>query len=481
LKLINPFVILRILSTILFIESVTYLLCIPVAHLYRESTFPFLWSSLITILISTSFYIISKTADIQSITNKEGILAVTLSWLTLTLCGTFPYILSGNISSPVDAFFESASGFSTTGSSILADVEALDRSILFWRSLTHWIGGLGIIVLVIIVLPSLKITGYQLMSLESSLKEKIHPRAKAVGFRLLYIYIGLTLAETGFLLFGDMDLFESLCHTFGTVATGGFSTRNAGVASYSAYTQYIIAFFMLLSGISYVVYYYVFKFNFNKVMHNEELWFYLIVSLIAGVILTSIIFSTTEKPFETAFREGFFQAVSLITTTGFITANYLEWSPAGIIIVFFLLFAGACTGSTTGGIKMARHLIVIKNIRNVFTRLVHPNAVYQIRLNDRPLSENTNISILTFVVIYLFIFVAGTIITVITGLDTVTAASASATSLGNIGPGLGSIGPVDNFSHFPETTKILLSLMMIIGRLEIFAVFSILTRSFWKV
>ncbi len=481
MKLINPFVILRILSTILFIESVTYLLCIPVAHLYRESTFPFLWSSLITILISTFFFIISKNADIQRITNKEGILAVTLSWLTLTLCGTFPYIMSGDIPSLVDAFFESASGFSTTGSSILADVEAMHRSILFWRSLTHWIGGLGIIVLVIIVLPSLKVTGYQLMSLESSLKEKIHPRAKAVGFRLLYIYIGLTLAETCFLLFGEMDLFESLCHTFGTVATGGFSTRNAGISHYSTYTQYIITVFMLLSGISYVVYYYAFKFNFKKVKHNEELWFYIIVSIFAGAILTSIIFSGTDKSFETAFREGFFQAISLITTTGFITSNYLEWSSAGIIIVFFLLFTGACTGSTTGGIKMARHLIVIKNIRNVFIRLVHPNAVYQIRLNDRPLSENTNISILTFVVIYLFIFIAGTIIIVITGLDTVTAASASATSLGNIGPGLGSIGPVDNFSHFPEATKIVLSLMMIIGRLEILAVFSIFTRSFWRV
>jgi trk system potassium uptake protein TrkH len=481
MKLINPLVILRILSTILFIESVTYLLCIPVAHLNRESTFPFLWSSLAAILISTLFYLVTKEVDIQRITSKEGILAVTLSWLTLTLCGTFPYLLSGTIPLFYDAFFESASGFSTTGSSILADVEAMPRSILFWRSLTHWIGGLGIIVLVIIVLPSLKVTGYQLMSLESSLKEKIHPRTKAVGYRLLYIYIGLTLTETCFLVLGDMDLFESLCHAFGTVATGGFSTRNAGIASYSTFVQYVIALFMLLSGISYVVYYYILKFNFSKVRHNEELWFYLIVTIITGVILTFIVFSRTNKPFETAFREGFFQAVSLITTTGYSITNYLLWSPAGMIIVFFLLFAGASTGSTTGGIKMARHLIVLKNVRNVFIRLVHPNAVYQIRLNDRPLSENTNISILSFVVMYIFIFAAGTIIIVITGLDIVTAASASATSLGNIGPGLGSIGPMNNFSHFPEITKIVLSLMMIIGRLEIFAVFTIFTRSFWRV
>jgi trk system potassium uptake protein TrkH len=248
MRLINPLLILRILSTILLIETISYLFCLPVVFIYHESPYPFLWSAAITFLLSAVFYLVSREAETNKFSSRDGYLAVTLSWILFSLLGALPYLISGTIPSFIDAFFESTSGFSTTGSSILKDVEILPYSILFWRSLTHWIGGIGIIVLVIIILPSLRVTGYQLFSLESSLKEKIHPKAKSIGFRILFIYLGLTLAEIVLLNIGDMTLFDSICHSFGTVATGGFSTRNNSLMFYSSYSQYIVMIFMFLAG-----------------------------------------------------------------------------------------------------------------------------------------------------------------------------------------------------------------------------------------
>ncbi|HUX55722.1 MAG TPA: TrkH family potassium uptake protein [Bacteroidales bacterium] len=480
MKLINPLIILRILSSILLIEAISYLSCIPVALIYKESPDPFLWSSVIVGLIYAVSRIISRKADSNKISNRDGYLAVTLSWIIFSLLGSLPYILSGSIPSFVDAFFESSSGFTTTGSSILPNVEILPFSILFWRSLTHWIGGLGIVVLVIIILPSLRITNYHLFSLESSLKEKIHPKTKAIGFRLLYIYLGLTLTEVILLSLGDMNIFESICHTFGTVATGGFSTNNLSIGAYSSYSQYIIMIFMFLAGISFVVYYYAVKLNFRKVRMNEELWFYLTTVIFAGATATFILIAKTTKPLEAAFRDGFFHIISIVTTTGYSNADYLKWPSTGVILIFLLCFTGASTGSTTGSIKMGRHLLVIKNIRSVFKKILHPNIVSQIKLNGKALAWNANVSILSFVIIYIFIFIAGTIVITIAGTDPVTSASAVASSLGNIGPGLGSIGPLNNYAHMPEFSKIFLSLLMIIGRLEIITVFVIFTRSFWK-
>jgi len=237
--------------------------------------------------------------------------------------GTLPFIFSGSVNSFVDAFFESASGFTTTGSTIFNNLEILPHTILFWRSLTHWVGGLGIILFVIIILPSLKITAQQLFSMESSLKEKIMPKTKAIGLRLLFIYLGLTIIQIVLLNLGDMNLFDSICHAFSTVATGGFSTKNTSLSAFSAYSQYIVALFMFLSGVSFVIYYYLIKFNFRKILNNEELWFYAAVIIISGLIVSGILSTKTSKSLETAFRHGFFQVISIITTTGFITDDYL--------------------------------------------------------------------------------------------------------------------------------------------------------------
>lgn len=480
MKLINPLIIIRILSTILLIETISFFICIPVALIYKESLYPFLWSSVITGLLYLILKVASLKADTEKISNRDSYLAVTLSWIIFSVMGSLPYIISGTIPSFINAFFESASGFTTTGSSILTDVETLPYSILFWRSLTHWIGGIGIIVLVIIILPSLRVSGYQLFSLESSMKEKIHPKTQAVAFRIMIIYVGLTLAETILLNMGDMTLFDSICHSFGTVATGGFSTKNNSLQFYSSYSQYIVMIFMFLAGTSQLVYYYLGKRNFKKVKQNEELWFYICVAFVAGAIATIILLANSAKSFEEAFREGYFQIISIMTCTGFASADYLFWPFAGMLLIFIMMFSGGSTGSTSGGIKMARHLIVLKNIKSVFVRLNHPNVLATIKLNGKIVSENTNVSIVSFVILYLFLFLVGTVIVVVTGVDPVTSASSVATCMAGIGPGLGTVGPMSNFAHMPEISKIVLSLLMIIGRLEIITVFALFTRSFWK-
>ena len=480
MRLINPLIILRILSTILLIETISFLPCFPVALIYNESLHPFLWSSVVTFVLYLLSRFLSRKANPEDISNRDTFLVVTLSWILFSLLGALPYLISGTIPSFINAFFESASGFTTTGASILKDVEVLPFSILFWRSLTHWIGGIGIIVLVILILPALKIAGYQLFSLESSLKEKIHPRTKGVAFRIMIIYCTLTALEVLLLVLGDMNLFDSLCHSFGSIATGGFSTKNISLMFYSSYSQYIVMIFMFLAGTSQVVYYYLVKLNFRKVLHNEEFWFYLSTVIFTGTLATCILLINTTKPLEEAFREGFFQIISIITCTGFASADFILWPAAGIILIFLLMFSGGSTGSTSGGIKMARHLIVFKNIKSVFVRLVHPKTIPVVRLNGKLIDEKSNISIISFIVLYIFLFITGTVILAANGSDPVTSASSVATCMAGIGPGLGSVGPMSNFSDIPELSKVVLSLLMIIGRLEIMTVFVLFGKSFWK-
>jgi trk system potassium uptake protein TrkH len=480
MKLINPLIILRILSTILIIETISYLICLPVALIYKESFLPFILSSVVTGFFFLVFRFLSKKVNTDEISNRDTFLIVTIAWILFTLFGSLPYLISRTIPSFINAFFESTSGFTTTGASILKDVEILPFSILFWRSLTHWIGGLGIIVLVILILPSLKVSGYQLFSLESSMKEKIHPKATGVGFRIMLIYISLTLLEVLLLSLGDMNLFDSICHSFGTMGTGGFSTKNTSLMLYSHYSQYIVMIFMFLAGTSQVVYYYLVKLNFRKVKHNEELWFYLSVVIFAGTIAVCVLLINTTKPLEEAFREGFFQIISIITCTGFASADFILWPAAGLTLIFLMMFSGGSTGSTSGGIKMARHLIVLKNFKSVFIRLIHPRIIIPVKLNGRILDEKANISIISFIVLYIFLFIIGTVILTANGSDLVTSASSVATCMAGIGPGLGTVGPMSNYSEIPEISKVVLSLLMIIGRLEIVTVFVLFGRSFWK-
>lgn len=480
ISIINFKIVFKVISRNSFIVTSALLFSAIIGLIYHEKIFPFIYSALISFILGIVFFFLTKkqTKDI-TLHRKDAYVTVTVSWLYISLIGSLPYLFSGAIPSFINALFESVSGFTTTGASILRDIESLPKSILFWRSLTHWIGGIGIIVLVIIVMPSLHIGGYNLFTLESSLQEKIQPKIKSVGQRLLLIYILLTSAEIILLLLGNMNLFESACHAFGTVATGGFSPKNTSIINYSPYIQYVIMIFMFLAGTNFIIHYYLFKKEFSKIKENEEFKFYFAVVLFIGIIISSVLYFNMHKPVEESFREGFFQVISIITCTGFATADYLQWPVIAWTIIFFAMFFGGSTGSTAGGIKMVRHLIVFKNLAKIIRQFNSPNAILTLKLNKKTLSEESNNSILTFISIYFLVFVAGSLILMFFGIDGKTASSSVATCMAGIGPGIGTVGPVSNFAHLPDSGKLILAFLMLVGRLEIYTFLILFTRNFW--
>lgn len=474
-------IVARVISRIMWIISASMVVCAIIAAIYSEDLFPFFITSIITLIAGGILFPVGNNGNQEiTITRKEAYITVTSAWLLISLAGTLPYLLSGVIPSFINALFESVSGFSTTGSSILTDIEALPKSILFWRSMTHWIGGIGVIVLVIVVMPTLQIGGYHLFTLESSLQEKIRPKIKSVGVRLLYIYLGLTLAEIVLLMLGNMNIYESVCHAFGTVATGGFSPKNSSIGGYSAYIQYVVMVFMMLAGTNFIIHYYLVKMEFQKVKANEEFRFYITVVVVIGMVITSILFVKQNLPLETAFRESFFQVISIITCTGYATSDYMVWPQMAWALIFMMMFMGGSTGSTAGGIKMARHLVVLKNIRRSFKQLMQPNAIFRLTLNRNNINDDTNNSIIGFVILYLLIFVGGSLLVLFTGIDIQESLSSVATCMAGIGPGLGKVGPAGNFAFMPDITKLILSGLMLIGRLEIYTIIELFTLNFWR-
>jgi trk system potassium uptake protein TrkH len=480
MRTINFRSILKIIGLILIIASLSFLLCIPVALIYSEPVRPFLLASITAMIPGLMLYFFIRSSLEKKVTTKEGYLSVTIGWLVLILSGMLPYIYSGEIKGTINILFETCSGYTTTGSSILPNVEALTKSLLFWRSLTCWIGGTGIILLVIVILPTLKVGGYNLFSLESSLKEKVLPKTKSIAYTILLIYFGITISEIILLTVGGMALFDSICHAFATVATAGFSTKNNGLADYSPYIQYVSGIFMFLSATSYLVYYYLIKRYFRKLATFEELWFYIFCTTAAVVFVTLVLYTGTDRTFEESFRHSMYQVISQISCTGLATSDYTAWPRAAVFFMFLLMFAGGMTGSTTGGIKMARHLISLKNLRGMILRLLHPNAVLPITLNGKIVSDNINNLMLVFIQLYLIIFVIGTLIMVVSGIPIQESAGAAATAMAGIGPGLGASGNMGNFAHFNIVGKITMPTLMFLGRLELFAVVVLFTRSFWK-
>ncbi len=479
----NVKIVRRVIGITSLVESIALIVCIPIALIYHEPIFPFLISSALAVTLAAVLLVLPG-AKVTLISDKvdvrQGVLSVTLSWVTLSLIGSMPYIFSHSMEGFIDPIFESISGFTTTGSSILKDIEVLPYSILFWRSLTHWIGGIGIIVLVIIILPGMNIGSHRLFILESSLRDKTHPKTKSVGLRLLYIYIGLTILLIFFLLLGKMNLFESVCHAFGTIATGGFSPKNNSIAGYSSYIHYVIMIFMFASGINFVLYYYLLKRDINRVRRNEELRLYILIVLSSGALVTLLLFINGGLPLEIAIRDAFFQVISIISSTGFATADYLLWPSAGIIVIFLLMFSGGCMGSTSGGIKVGRHLLQLKTMKENFQIMLHPSAVTCLKINGNPINQKHRQMVLSFILLYFFVFVIGTVLMTLFGSDIQTSAGAVATTMGGIGPGLGIVGPVSNFAALPDLSKVLLSILMIVGRLEIYTVLLIFTRGIWK-
>lgn len=471
--------ILKILIRIMGVLFLGMLLSIIVAFINHESITPFLKTILVLICTAIPSLFLIRILKPNEVNKKESYFIVSISWFFIVIIGALPFIFTHNFTI-VDALFESTSGFTTTGSSIISDVEILPKSILFWRSLTHWIGGIGIILIVILIMPSLKIGAKNLFSLESSVSEKISPKITSVTYRLVFIYISLTILEIIFLIIGGMDIFDSICHSLGTVATGGFSTKNTSIADYSPYIQYVIGVFMLFAGTNFLLYYYLIKGNFEKIRCNEEFWFYLRFILVATLVVTAILFFKSNLPFEKSFRDSFFQVVSIITCTGFASTDYLLWPVSGWIIMFLLLFVGGSTGSTAGGIKMARHVIAYKNIKRVFKHRIHPKAITTITYNNSILSSENNQAVLTFIMLYFVSFFIGTILLIALQVDGKTAASSIATAMAGAGPGIGSVGPMSNFGHLTNSVKLVISFFMILGRLEIYTLLILFTPYFWK-
>ncbi len=476
----NLKIIFRVLGFLLFIEGVAMLLS---SLVYNEhDIFAFLISAAINIAIGGIIVLATRNAN-KDIGKREGFVIVSLVWIVFSFFGSLPFILSGSIPNFTNAYFETMSGFSTTGSTIINDIEALPHGILFWRSMTHWLGGMGMIVLSLAILPVFGIGGMQLYLAEvpGPTPDKISPRIRQTAKTLWVIYLGFTATETLLLWIGGMSFFDAVCHSFATMATGGFSTKQASIAYWSSpYIQYVITFFMLFAGTNFILSYLAIKGKFKSVFRDEEFKYYLIFIFGFTVIIFIGLLITTSLGVEKAFRDAFFQVVSIITTTGFATTDYLLWTPFLTILIFALFFFGGSGGSTSGGIKIMRIVLLFKNSYHELRRMIHPNAVIPVRFNRHSVDSKTMNNVLAFFMLYIVIFAVSTVIFTLIEPDMESAMGAVATSLGNIGPGLGKFGPADNFLHLKPVGKWFLSFLMLLGRLELFTILVLFSPSFWK-
>ena len=482
--MLNVRVVLLVMGLLLVVEGVFMLLSALVAAVYGEYDMPyFLQSAFICIATGGVLWLANHKAP-KSIGKREGYVIVTMVWLVFSFFGLLPFYLSKAIPSFTDAFFETMSGFTTTGSSILNDIEALPHGILFWRSIIQWLGGMGIIVLSLAILPVLGVGGMQLFMAEvpGPVPDKLHPRIADTAKRLWGIYVVYTAVETILLWVGGMTLFDAVCHSFTTMATGGYSTKQASVAFYdSAFIQYVIIVFMFVAGANFTLSYSAFMGRFKRIYKDEEFKYYLgFVLLVSALVAVVLYVSGDVDTVERAIRDSLFQVVSLITTTGYATADYLVWFPTLSIVMFMLMFVGGSAGSTGGGIKVMRIVILLKNAYFELKRLIHPNAVIPVRFNSKAVSSQVVTNVLAFIVIYMLIVGVSMIIMSVMGYNLDTSIGAVATCIGNIGPGLGEVGPAVNFAHVPDFGKWFLSFLMLIGRLEIFTVVLLFSPYFWK-
>lgn len=472
----------NVVGVLLIILGIAMLSCIPFSYLYDETD---LWAlgaaGGISILVGSLFWLY-KWKSSANVNKREGYLIVVLSWVFMTVFGALPYYFSG-VCGITDSLFESMSGLTTTGASIFNDIESLPHGILLWRSLSQWIGGMGIIVLTIALFPLLGIGGIELFVAESPgpTSTKIHPRIKETAKSLWILYCGFTAVLSIILFIEGMGAFDALNHGLTTMATGGFSTKNASIAHFnSPAIEYTITFFMLIAGTNYAVIYLMLKGKFKLAWNNDEFRFYIKLLIGLATLLTLAIFNVTHMGFEESFRKGTFMLISMLTTTGFVTADYTSWH-AGLTMCFFLLlFVGGCAGSTAGGIKVIRHYILMRNTFYEFKRILHPRAMIRVKFNNAMVSGTIMTHILVFILLYLASFVFGAIILTILGMDFISSFGAIATCLGNVGPAIGDVGPLNNFASIPESAKGFLSFMMLIGRLELFTVIIIFTPYFWR-
>ncbi|TFG92253.1 MAG: TrkH family potassium uptake protein [Syntrophobacterales bacterium] len=474
-----------ILGTLVFFLGLTMLLPLFCSLYYKEGDAgAFLYSIAISFCVGALFHFLFKPANgAIGLTHKEGFLIVATGWLLAAVFGALPYMFHGVLPHFTDAFFESISGFTTTGATVITNVGDLSHGILLWRSLTQWLGGMGIIILSIAILPLLGVGGMQLYKAElpSPVKDKITPRIAETARTLWIVYIIISIIEFIMLLTGGMDVFNSLCHSFTTMATGGFSTSDASVAQFhSAYIDGVITFFMLVAGINFTLHYSLIMGNFRAILGNSELRLYLGIILIAIIIITINLKQNSFYEGGGYLRYASFQVVSIITTTGFTTANFDNWPSLSKIILLVLMFVGGSAGSTGGGIKCLRILLILKHSYQELYRLVHPHAVTAVKLGKRTVYPETMASIWGFFMLYLMMTIVASIILTMLGLDMMTAFSSVAATIGNVGPGFGGVNPSATYSEIPSLGKWVLSFCMLAGRLEIYTVIILLIPEFWK-
>ena len=491
----NIRLVVKTMGALLVIESVFMAIAMSVSFFYGDpDDGAFLVSTILTLVAGWIGIAIGTGASSQ-VGEREGYVIVALVWVVFSAFGMLPYWLSGQIPSFTDAWFETMSGFSTTGATILDDIEVLSHGALFWRSMTQWLGGLGIIVLSLALLPMFGLGGMQLYAAEMNgiSYEKLSPRIADTAKSLWITYILLTIAEVGLLWAEGMPIFDSVCHSFTTVSSGGFSTKNMSIAFYaSPIIDYTVAFFMLLAGVNFGLIILFFRGKPGRLWHDEETKWYLSAVAVVTAVLTiglmvqwlmdSFVASSNEffSHLETAFREGLFTTIATMTSTGFAVADYMTWPPFLWVIVFFLMFTGASSGSTSGGMKWVRLMIFVKSGFAEFKRRIHPNAIVPVKLNGKPITQQTTNNVMAFLQFYLMILIVTVLIFCGTGVDFDESIGAAVSALGNIGPSIGQYGPAGTYALFPTTAKWVMTLVMLIGRLEIFTVLLLFTKALWK-
>ena len=481
--MINFKTIIRIIGILLLLETVMFLVCSSVSFYYRESDMLDFWKAGgITAGIGLLLAALGKGGERQ-LTRRDGYVLVSFAWVAFSLFGMLPFYIGGYIPDIADAFFETMSGFSSTGATILDDIESLPHGILFWRSMTQWIGGLGIIMFTIAVLPIFGVSGLQVFAAEASgpTHDKVHPRIGITAKWIWSIYTGITTLLVCLLMLGGMDWFDSICHAFATTGTGGFSTKQASVAYYnSPYIEYVISIFMFISGINFTLVLLFVNRKFKKFIGNAELKFYFGSVVLFTAVIAIVLYYTSPMGMEESFRKSLFQVISLQTSTGFATDDYMQWTPVLWGLLTIIMLMGACAGSTTGGLKCIRMVILTKVSRNEFKHILHPNAILPVRINKQVISPSIVSTVLAFCFIYIAIIVISTLLMMAMEVGAGESMGCVISSIGNMGPGLGETGPAYSWNALPDAAKWLLSFLMLLGRLELFTVLLLFTPDFWK-
>ncbi len=476
-------IVLRVISVLLIMVMAFMLAPIAVALSMDEPEMIRAFLIPMAIVIPAAVIYLFVTRRIRGgLSVRSGFLLVTASWLAAAAIGALPFTVSGWIPRYTDAFFETMSGFTTTGATILVDIEALPASLHFWRSLTHWLGGMGIIVLTVAILPLLGVGGYQIMKAEAPgpSVDRLTPKITQTAKILWLIYVGLTVLQTGLLMIGGLSLYEALTHTFGTLATGGFSPKAASVGHYaSPYVHVVITVFMLFAGVNFILYYRLITGHFNVIRQNTELKVYAAV-FVCATLAVSLSLHGAYDGFGERLQFAGFQAASILTTTGYATADFGQWPRLAQVLLFVLMFVGGSAGSTGGGIKVVRIVTAIKQGFNEMRSLVNPHGVFAIRLNGQIVRKEVIYSIVGFVILYIFLLLVSSMVVATGGHDIVTSFTTALATLGNIGPGFGLIGPAESYTFYQDYIKWYLSVIMMVGRLEIYTVLVLLTPGFWR-